>query len=189
MEAGFDRGPVNAKGKPLKQPMFIHRVDGEPLAVAGLWTAWKDPEDPEQPLAAQRHDRHHRGQRDDVGGARPHAGDASAATAGRVARPRPTTTSSRSSDLFAARNDGVLTMHAVSTDVNNVRNNRAGSPRTDSESSVADAVGAVGTELERRDRLGPGIQVVAVDMRGGIGEGQFAIVVVGNTCTCVCGTS
>jgi putative SOS response-associated peptidase YedK len=35
-------GPVNAKGKPLKQPMFIHRVDGEPLAVAGVWSAWRD---------------------------------------------------------------------------------------------------------------------------------------------------
>ena len=44
---GADGGPVNAKGQPLKQPMFIHRVDGEPLAVAGLWTAWKDPDDPD----------------------------------------------------------------------------------------------------------------------------------------------
>src|SRR6187549_2631772 len=43
-KAGAADGPVNAKGKPLKQPMFIHRIDGEPLAVAGLWTAWKDPE-------------------------------------------------------------------------------------------------------------------------------------------------
>lgn len=44
---GAEDGPVNAKGQPLKQPMFIHRADGEPLAVAGLWTAWKDPGDPE----------------------------------------------------------------------------------------------------------------------------------------------
>lgn len=44
---GVDGGPVNAKGQPLKQPMFIHRVDGAPLAVAGLWTAWKDPDDPD----------------------------------------------------------------------------------------------------------------------------------------------
>ena len=35
-KAGAADGPVNAKGKPLKQPMFIHRIDGEPLAVAGL---------------------------------------------------------------------------------------------------------------------------------------------------------
>jgi putative SOS response-associated peptidase YedK len=26
-----------------KQPMFIHRRDGEPLALAGLWAAWRDP--------------------------------------------------------------------------------------------------------------------------------------------------
>ena len=29
-------------GKPAKQPMFINRLDGEPLAVAGLWSAWRD---------------------------------------------------------------------------------------------------------------------------------------------------
>jgi putative SOS response-associated peptidase YedK len=34
--------PLTPKGKPAKQPMFIHRLDGEPLAVAGLWTAWRD---------------------------------------------------------------------------------------------------------------------------------------------------
>ena len=28
--------------KPVKQPMYVHRVDGEPLAVAGLWAAWRD---------------------------------------------------------------------------------------------------------------------------------------------------
>jgi len=46
-KAGVEGGPVGAKGKPLKQPMFIHRADGDPLAVAGLWTRWKDPDDPE----------------------------------------------------------------------------------------------------------------------------------------------
>jgi putative SOS response-associated peptidase YedK len=30
-----------------KQPMFIHRRDGEPLAFAGLWAAWHDPTKPE----------------------------------------------------------------------------------------------------------------------------------------------
>jgi putative SOS response-associated peptidase YedK len=28
---------------PRKQPMFIHRRDGEPMAFAGLWAAWRDP--------------------------------------------------------------------------------------------------------------------------------------------------
>jgi putative SOS response-associated peptidase YedK len=26
-----------------KQPYFIHRLDGEPLAFAGLWETWRDP--------------------------------------------------------------------------------------------------------------------------------------------------
>ncbi len=29
-------------GRP-KQPYFIHRLDGEPLAFAGLWETWRDP--------------------------------------------------------------------------------------------------------------------------------------------------
>lgn len=29
-------------GQKTKQPYFIHRRDGEPLAVAGLWTVWRD---------------------------------------------------------------------------------------------------------------------------------------------------
>ena len=31
--------------KPKKQPFFIHRRDGEPLAFAGLWEVWKVPDD------------------------------------------------------------------------------------------------------------------------------------------------
>ena len=44
---GRPDGPLNAKGQPLKQPMYIRRGDGELLTAAGLWTAWKDPDDPE----------------------------------------------------------------------------------------------------------------------------------------------
>jgi putative SOS response-associated peptidase YedK len=29
-------------GRKQKQPMFIHRRDGEPIAFAGLWEVWKD---------------------------------------------------------------------------------------------------------------------------------------------------
>jgi putative SOS response-associated peptidase YedK len=43
-QAGQEGGPVTAKGAPVKQPMFIHRVDGEPLAVAGLWSSWRSRE-------------------------------------------------------------------------------------------------------------------------------------------------
>jgi putative SOS response-associated peptidase YedK len=32
------------KGKPKKQPMFIHRIDGEPIVMAGLWERWRGPE-------------------------------------------------------------------------------------------------------------------------------------------------
>lgn len=42
-QAGRPGGPLTKAGKPAKQPMFIQRLDGEPLAVAGLWSAWRDP--------------------------------------------------------------------------------------------------------------------------------------------------
>ena len=35
-------GLAGAK-KPRKQPYFIHRLDGEPLAMAGIWSTWRDP--------------------------------------------------------------------------------------------------------------------------------------------------
>jgi len=45
--------PPAPKGRsgPRKQPWFIHRRDGEPLAFAGLWESWRDPEvaDPDAP--------------------------------------------------------------------------------------------------------------------------------------------
>ncbi len=36
-------------GRKRKQPMFIHRRDGAPLAFAGLWEVWRDPNRPEDP--------------------------------------------------------------------------------------------------------------------------------------------
>jgi putative SOS response-associated peptidase YedK len=36
--------PTTPKGRPRKQPMFIHRRDGEPMAFAGLWEVWKIPD-------------------------------------------------------------------------------------------------------------------------------------------------
>lgn len=35
---------LDAKGKPRKQPFFIHRADGEPVAFAGLYEFWRDQE-------------------------------------------------------------------------------------------------------------------------------------------------
>jgi putative SOS response-associated peptidase YedK len=36
--------PATPKGRPKKQPRFIHRRDDEPMAFAGLWEVWKVPE-------------------------------------------------------------------------------------------------------------------------------------------------
>jgi putative SOS response-associated peptidase YedK len=44
---GFYEWQVVA-GKKQKQPWFIRRRDGEPLAFAGLWEIWHDPNDPDQ---------------------------------------------------------------------------------------------------------------------------------------------
>lgn len=47
---GVEGGPVTKAGKPAKRPHFVHRADGEPLAVAGIWSAWRDKEeDPDGP--------------------------------------------------------------------------------------------------------------------------------------------
>ena len=35
--------PVIGAKKPGKQPYFISRLDGEVLAMAGIWTSWRDP--------------------------------------------------------------------------------------------------------------------------------------------------
>ena len=37
-------------GAKKKQPMFIHRPDGAPLAFAGLWSVWKDKRQPDEAL-------------------------------------------------------------------------------------------------------------------------------------------
>ncbi len=118
-------GPLNAKGQPLKQPMYIHRGDGEPLAVAGLWTAWKDPDDPEGQLPPQRHGHHDRSERHDAARSRSDAGDAHARAVGHLARPAEPGSRRNSPDCSSGDcADDLLAMHEVSTDVNNVRNNR-----------------------------------------------------------------
>ncbi len=38
--------PLEAgSSRPTKEPMFIHRRDGEPMAFAGLWSVWKVPDE------------------------------------------------------------------------------------------------------------------------------------------------
>jgi putative SOS response-associated peptidase YedK len=39
-----------APAKAKKQPYFIHRPDGEPYALAGLWEVWKGPNKDQEPL-------------------------------------------------------------------------------------------------------------------------------------------
>lgn len=39
---GVEGGPITKAGKLAKRPHFIHRVDDEPLAVAGIWSMWRD---------------------------------------------------------------------------------------------------------------------------------------------------
>lgn len=38
-----DGATLTTAGKPAKTPIFIHRSDGSPLAVAGLWATWREP--------------------------------------------------------------------------------------------------------------------------------------------------
>jgi putative SOS response-associated peptidase YedK len=119
---GSPDGPMSAKGKPLKQPVFVHREDGAPLAVAGLWTRWRDPDDAEgrslysttivttaaNALMAEIHDRMPVVVPDDRWREwlDPSNHDTKALTS-----------------LFGPHDVEGLTMYAVSTDVNNVRNN------------------------------------------------------------------
>ena len=122
--AGSPDGPLNAKGQPVKQPLFIHRSDDAPLAAAGLWTAWKDPDDPEQRWL------------ESATIVTTGANDTMRAVHDRMPVFVPTdrwadwldpanTDPLTLVDLFAPHDDARLTMRPVSTDVNNVRHNGA----------------------------------------------------------------
>jgi putative SOS response-associated peptidase YedK len=37
-------------GEKRKQPMFLHRSDDEPIAFAGLWEVWRNPDNPDEEL-------------------------------------------------------------------------------------------------------------------------------------------
>ena len=41
--AGFYEWQAPAAPRGPKRPVFVHRHDGSPIAVAGLWSAWRDP--------------------------------------------------------------------------------------------------------------------------------------------------
>jgi len=120
---GHEDGPLNAKGKPLKQPLFINRLDGEPLAVAGLWTAWKDPSDEESRFL-------HSAtiittEANELMSAVHHRMPVLLPKSQWSAWINPENHDIESlSAIFPPRDDGLLTMHEVSIDVNNARNNR-----------------------------------------------------------------
>ncbi len=117
--------PLGPRAKPVKQPMFIHRADGDPLAIAGLWTAWHDKSGPEDgpwlhsctiiTTAANTtmspvHDRMPviLSRSDWAQWLTPDESDVGALTA-----------------LLLPAGSDILTMHPVSTQVNNVRNKGA----------------------------------------------------------------
>lgn len=127
-KAGSPDGPLTAKGKPAKQPMFIHRSDDEPMAVAGLWTAWKDPESTDEDgeamwlLSASV--------------ITTAANETMSPVHDRMPVMVPTSRWAEWLDpdnddieslstLFDMSGDDSLVMHPVSTEVNSVRNNRA----------------------------------------------------------------
>lgn len=114
--------PLGRGGKPVKQPMYIHAADGRPLAVAGLWTTWRDRSlGPDAPwlhsctvittdaneLMASVHDRMPAVLTESEWHAwlDPDQHDVAALSA--LLHPAP---------------EGLLVMHRVSTDVNSVRN-------------------------------------------------------------------
>ncbi|MCU1400971.1 MAG: hypothetical protein JWN62_4080 [Acidimicrobiales bacterium] len=122
-QAAHADSPVNAKGKPLKQPMFIHRADGEPLAVAGLWSAWRPKgSDPDTPWLHT------------FGVITTAANNTMAPVHDRMPVILPATLWAQWLDpaendldallaMLVPAPDSLLTMHKVSTEVNNVRNN------------------------------------------------------------------
>lgn len=117
----------NKAGKPLKQPFFIHPADGSVMAMAGLYEIWRDPtRDEDDPnsfrwtctiltTSAQ----------DDVG--RIHDRMPLLVERDRYAAWLDPTVSSREDllSLLVPAAPGRLDAYAVSTEVNNVRNNGA----------------------------------------------------------------
>jgi putative SOS response-associated peptidase YedK len=122
-QAGQPGGPVGKNGKPVKQPMFIHRADGEPLAVAGLWSAWRDKNGPKD--APWLHS---------CAVITTSANDTMAPVHDRMPVILPASKWQAWLDptnpdeevlksMLVPAPDELLTMHKVSTEVNNVRNN------------------------------------------------------------------
>ena len=147
--------------------MFIHRLDGEPLAVAGLWTTWRDKTaGPDAPwlhsctvvttsanaTMAPVHDR---------------MPVMLPATAWHEWLDPGNNNIEELQRLLVPAPDNLLTMHKVSTEVNNVRNK--GAELIDADRLESSERGA--------DGRGGRFHVVAVDRRRGVVERQLAHVV------------
>ncbi len=123
--AGVEGGQLTKSGKLAKRPHFIHRADGEPLAVAGLWSAWRDKSaGPDAPWLHSA----------TVVTTSANATMESIHDRMPVILPKamwhmwldPTNQNiDMLSKLLVPAPDGLLTMHEVSTQVNNVRNKGA----------------------------------------------------------------
>jgi putative SOS response-associated peptidase YedK len=115
------RKDPDAPPKAKKQPYFIHRPDGEPFAFAGLWEVWKGPNKDQEPLRsctiitttpnepmAAIHDR---------------MPVILPASAWDTWLDRDIDDLELLGKLLVPAPPELITMHTVSTDVNNVRNN------------------------------------------------------------------
>ena len=122
---GVEGGPVTKQGKLAKRPHFIHRIDGEPLAVAGIWSAWREKEaGPDGPWlhSASVITTSANGTMDPIHDRMPVI--LPRAMWGTWLDPSNHNTTMLAGLLVPARDD-LLTMHEVSTEVNNVRNRGA----------------------------------------------------------------
>ncbi len=121
-KAALPGAPLSKAGRPIKTPMFIHRADGTPLAVAGLWATWRDrTAGPDAPWVHS------------CTVITTAANDTMAPVHDRMPVILPASTWDTWLDptmndpevlrsLLAPAANDVVTMHAVSTEVNNVRN-------------------------------------------------------------------
>ena len=73
--------PIPIGKKARKTPFYLHRGDGEPLFMAGLWSVWKPAKDAD--TAVELHDHHHRRGRRARRDPRPDAADAGRTRLGR----------------------------------------------------------------------------------------------------------
>jgi len=116
---------VGRKGKPRKQPFFIHRADGELLVMAGIYEIWRDPhKDPSDDSAWLRTCSVITTQATDAAG---HIHDRMPMVITRDAIGAwldPTITDPQQAlELLAVTEAAALEAYAVSRDVNSVENN------------------------------------------------------------------